>query len=274
MQRLSVSQFSSYRWSFFQDVLKFSKMGFNSIGVWRQKVDDFGFEAAADLLFEMQMSVSSFSWAGGFTGSDGNSFCLAVDDGIEAVYQAHLVGAKKLIIHPGARNGHTESHAMRLIKTGLRELLPVATDLGIQLLLEPIVTKRNPWSFVHRCHSYRQILDSFCASEVGLAIDLFHVGNNKEFQQELPTYADRIELVQVSDAVRKDGEMARCKLGTGVIPITSWLNMLADHDYSGEFEIELHGMEFEDADYEQLLLQSQAYLSTAASEILSSTSSN
>ena len=146
MQRLSIHQFTSFRWSFFQDVIKYSSLGFDSIGHWRSKVEDYGIEESAQLLFEMQMSVSSLSWAGGFTGSDGKSFKLAVEDAIEAIYQAHSFGAGKLIVHPGGRNSHTESHAIRLLKTAVTELAPIANDLGVQLLLEPNCSKRNPWT--------------------------------------------------------------------------------------------------------------------------------
>ena len=147
MQRLSIHQFTSFRWSFFQDVIKYSSLGFDSIGLWRSKVEDYGIEESAQLLFEMQMSVSSLSWAGGFTGSDGKSFKLAVEDAIEAIYQAHLFGAGKLIVHPGGRNSHTESHAIRLLKTAVTELAPIANDLGVQLLLEPNCSK--PVSYTH-----------------------------------------------------------------------------------------------------------------------------
>ncbi len=273
-QRLSVSQFSSFRWSFFQDVIKYSKLGFQSIGLWRQKVDEFGFDEAADLLFEMRMNVSSISWAGGFTGSEGNSYKLAVEDAIDAIHQAHLVGAKNLIVHPGGRNGHTETHALRLVKSGLREILPLAQDFGVQLLVEPNIKARNPWSFINSCDTYLHLLDNFGDSELGLVLDLFHIGNDQDFLKKLPLYANRIELVQIADATYRNHERVRCPLGQGNIPINHWLNLLSDCDYCGDFEIELHGFEFENAVYENLLEQSQNFLAATGSGILSSTSSN
>lgn len=269
MRRLSIHEFSSFKWSFFQDVIKYASLGFDSIGLWRSKVSDFGFEEAADLLFEMQMSVSSMSWAGGFTGSEGNTFNLAVEDGIEAVYQSHMVGADKLIIQPGGRNGHTDSHATRLVKTGLREMVPVAQDLGIQLLLEPVDQPRNPWNFMNRPENYIRLLDEFADCEVGLVLDLFHVCRTDSFRQSIEKFANRINLVQLSDGRFRQNEFVRCPLGNGTIPVNSWLSLLEEYGYDGQFEIELYGYEFENQQYQNVIESCQSFLANCDSKILS-----
>ena len=104
LERLSVSEFTTHRWNFCQDVVRYAAEGINQIGIWRTKMDDFDREEAVDLLFEMKMNVSSVHWAGGFTGADGRKFVDAVDDGIGAVQLAAQVGADCLIVHPGAQN--------------------------------------------------------------------------------------------------------------------------------------------------------------------------
>lgn len=253
MHQLSVSEFSSYRWSFFQDIVKFANLGFNSVGLWRSKVADFGFEKAAELIDEMQISVSSLSWAGGFTGSEGTSHRDAIEDAIEAVYQAHMVGADKLIVHPGARNGHTETHAMRLLKQALNEITPIACDLEVTLLLEPTVAVKSPWSFISSIGNYAEILSEYPKSELGLVLDLFHIGCNQEMATQIPNLIDRIKLVQLADGRFNAGEFSRCELGQGIIPIEGWMESLANYEYEGDFEIELHGYEFENTDYATVL---------------------
>ena len=119
--RVSICQFSTYRWSFYEDVIRYSTLGFESMGLWRQKIDDFGRSAAIDLLYENKMSVSSVHWAGGFTG-DGRTFSDSIEDAIESIHLASQVDADCLIIHPGSRNGHTTSNATRLMKSALSQL--------------------------------------------------------------------------------------------------------------------------------------------------------
>ena len=268
---ISVSQFSSFRWSFFQDVVKYASLGFGSMGIWRQKAHDFGFDSAADLLFEMQMKVSSLSWAGGFTGSEGNSFKLALEDGVDAVHEAYRLGADKLIVHAGSRNSHTHSHAQRLISTGLKEMLPVAQDFGVQLLLEPVIAEGNPWNFMKDLHAYLDLIEGFGEQEVGLVLDLFSVGNEDDFSQMLPTYAKRVSLVQIADRTQHNGEIVRCDLGAGSVPINDWIESLLENGYSGDFEIELHGPQFENSQYEETISRSRNGLSRMIQQVAAST---
>ena len=60
MFRLSVSQFCSYRWSLFQDIVRYSKCGITGIGLWRRKLEDFGHDEAIDLLDEMLSQLNGY----------------------------------------------------------------------------------------------------------------------------------------------------------------------------------------------------------------------
>ena len=249
MHRLSISEFSSYRWPLFQEVIRFASAGVQRIGLWRSKVDEFGYEAAADLLYEMRMKPSSLSWAGGFTGGDGTPYTLAIDDALQAVYQAHMVGADKLIVYPGSRNGHTDRHAMRLVTKGIETILPQAIDLGVKLVIEPVLSKNNSFSFVQRPDDYLHLVHQFDGEHVGLALDLFHVGRNLEMMANFDRFADRVSLVQLADARFCNGKWIRCRLGKGVVPLRQWLKLLNYSGYSGDFEVELLGSDFADQDY-------------------------
>ena len=213
MHRLSISEFSSYRWPLFEEVVRYASAGIERIGLWRSKVDEFGYEAAADLLYEMKMSPSSLSWAGGFTGGDGTPHTLAVEDALQAVYEAHMVGADKLILYPGSRNGHTDRHAMRLFTNGVESILPQAIDLGVKLVIEPVLSRNNQFSFMHRPDNYLNFVNQFDSEHVGLVLDLFHVVRNLEMMANFGQFADRISLVQLSDAKFRGGKWLRCPLG-------------------------------------------------------------
>jgi len=118
LRDISVNEFSTLRWNFQEDVVKYASQGINKIGISRDKVSDFGVEAAVDLLFEMKMAVSSVNWAGGFTGSDGRSFVDSVEDAKEAIQFAGLVDADCLVLHSGGMNGHTDLCARSIVTRG------------------------------------------------------------------------------------------------------------------------------------------------------------
>ena len=44
MSRLSINELTTYRWSFEEDVTRYKAAGIAGIGVWRQKLADFGEE--------------------------------------------------------------------------------------------------------------------------------------------------------------------------------------------------------------------------------------
>src|SRR4051794_35720367 len=80
MTRLSMNELTTFRWSFEQDVAQYLAAGFGAIGVWRQKLSDYGEEKGIELLAESGLQVSNLLWAGGFTGSDGRTFRESIED--------------------------------------------------------------------------------------------------------------------------------------------------------------------------------------------------
>ena len=88
MTRLAVSEMTTFRWSFEEDVQHYSEAGIEAIGIWRQKLSDFGEEKGIELLRDSGLKVSSLMWAGGFTGSDGRSYKESVADARDAIQVA------------------------------------------------------------------------------------------------------------------------------------------------------------------------------------------
>lgn len=262
MRRISVCQCSSFRWTFLEDVVRYSTQGFQSIGLWRRKVEDIGAAAAIDLLYEMKMSVSSVHWAGGFTG-DGQSFACSIEDAIEAIQLASRTNASCLILHPGSRNGHTTSHALRLFESAIKTLVPIAADYGVKLALEPIPGKRHtPFTFVEAFEDTLAILDRYSTRHLGLVLDLHHVGFDPQIFERLNQFVNRIELVQLADRNLTESHTHRLPLGQGELPIDAWLSKLQQLGYAGQFELEVHGRGMEGIDYFSLLQATNEYFET------------
>lgn len=262
MERFSISQLSSMRWSFYQDVVSCAAAGFSSLGVWRQKLDDCDLFEAADFLHEMQISVSSLHWAGGFTGGNAMTFPEAIKDTEQAIRQASLLEAGCLVIHPGCRNGHTFSHACRLLRKALNELVPVAEDYGIRLVLElmPCRTAASDWTFLETgCHVL-DLIDDYPEDRLGLVVDLFHVGLNSEVFENLANFIHRTALVQIADRkVNPTHADQRLLAGTGEVPLRKWLSRISELGYQGQYEFELHGHAIAKFGYKQRLDRSYEF---------------
>lgn len=259
MAQLAMNEMTTYRWSFEQDVTQYRAVGVPAIGVWRQKVSDFGEEKAVELLQESGLKVSSLLWAGGFTGSEGRSFKESLDDAREAIRLAGEMGAGCLIVYSGARAGHTVNHARRILKSALIELAPLADELGVALAIEPMhAACAADWTFLTDLEQTLATLDEVGSPAVKLCFDAYHLGLAPDVVERIPQIASRLALVQLGDAKSPPQEEAhRCPLGEGIIPLPEIVAALHDAGYDGFFEVELMGEEIEAADYNELLVQSK-----------------
>lgn len=262
MRQISVSQFTTYHWTFEEDLLRYQTLGYDSIGIWRRKIDDFGHRNAIDMLYDSSLTVSSLNWAGGFTGSDGRSYIDAIDDAVDAISLASKLNAETLIVHPGARNNHTNTHAFRLLESALAQLTPIAEDYGVKLSIELIPGfVESPWTFVHSFSQIDQLLNSFASEQLGLVLDLYHAGLNQPTLDRLEQFADRINLVQLSDRIDSAiVEENRLLPGQGSVDLAAWITKLDALDYTGPIELEVHGVGVEGIDYFERLDLSYDYL--------------
>lgn len=233
---LGISQLSSLRTSFFQDVIRSAAAGCTSIGIWRNKVDELGIEEAVDLVFEMKLTVSSLSWCGGFTGSEGGSFAMQIDDALESIEQAAAFRAGCLLVQPGALNGHIQRHARRLLEDAFKILLPVAEDYGVRLALEPM--RASSWTLLNGLEETVQFVEQFPKSQVGLVWDLGHLGMDPSAFERLPQLIDRVAVVQLADQHSANNRTGRCRLGEGQAPLGKWLTQFGKAGYRGSWEIE------------------------------------
>jgi sugar phosphate isomerase/epimerase len=242
MVRFSISEFSTYRWSLEQEVSEFSRRGIQNIGVWRTKFSDFDPDYAADLLYLNDLRVSSLSWAGGFTGSCGMSHEQAIADGMQAIRTAARIGAECLILHPGSRGNHTRRHSRRLFSRAIERLLPVAADFGVTLAMEAMSRQQaESWTVFDSEDEALAFAREYLPQELGLVLDLFHVGTSSSVFEALPDFVPRLCLVQLSDRRKYGSGICRSRPGTGSLPIQDWFNRLEDHGYRGLYEIEVYG---------------------------------
>ncbi len=252
---LSVNEATTFRWTFEEDVSHYLEEEIPAIGVWRQKLSDYGEEKAAELLQETGMKVSHLFWAGGFTGSDGRTFRASLEDAEEALRIAASLKAQSLIVYSGARAGHTHNHARRLFREALLELAPLAAELGVALAIEPMHPGcAAEFTFVTSLDDLRNLLDAVNHEQVKFVLDTYHLGWDPQLVSRLPELVPRLALVQLGDGrVVPRGEQDRCRLGDGVLPLREIVDALAAAGYNGFYDVELLGEELEHAEYRDLL---------------------
>ncbi len=261
MNTVSISQLSTLRWNFQDDAHAYASRGFQGIGIYRPKLEDVGVDRAMDLLAECSLSATSLSWAGGFTGSDGRAVNEAISDAMSAVRDAANLQADTLILLVGGRNNHIRTHARRTVCDAIKQVAVIAEEFGVQLSIEPFHRGcGSEWSFVNDIESTLQIIETVDNPQLGLALDTYHV-MDEEVVAWLPDIVGHVNLVQLGDARHSPvGEMNRCLLGTGCVPLRKILATLDENGYTGPLEVELIGEDVESVSYDELLDHTRKYI--------------
>ncbi len=261
MVRLSMNEMTTYRWPFEQDVAFYEQVGLQSIGVWRQKLSDYGDEDGIDLLFRSGLHVSNLYWAGGFTGSDGRTFRESLEDAEDALRLAAAMEADCLVVYSGARNGHTRKHCRRIVKSALKELVPLAVALEVTLALKPMHAGcAEGWTFLTDLGETLDLLADIDSPQAKLAFDTYHLCHKQAAVDGIPDLVSHIGIVCLGDAKRPpEGEQNRCRLGEGRLPLQEIVDALMDCGYSGYFDVKLVGEDVETASYGQIVHHSKRF---------------
>jgi sugar phosphate isomerase/epimerase len=243
MPRISINEMTTYHWSLLEDVSGYHSAGVKSIGVWRRKLCDFGEERGVELLRESGLAVSSFSSAGGFTGSDGQTFREAVDDALDAVRLAAEMQAECLVVVTGGRAGHTLNHARRILRDALWEIGDAAGRAGLSIALQPV--HRRPverWSFLTTLEATLDMLAWCDHPRVGMVFDFFHLWREPELYRRVPQALPWIKIAALCDArAPACGDEDRCLPGQGQLPVVEIITALEASGYRGVYDVQLLG---------------------------------
>ncbi len=105
------------------------------------------------------------------------------------------------------------------------------------------------------------ILSEVGSRNIGLVLDTYHLGIDEELADWLPDVIPYLQLVQLGDARHSPlGEMNRCLLGDGNVPIKQIIELLAAGGYDRWLEVELLGADVERLEYEEVLDHSLTFL--------------
>jgi sugar phosphate isomerase/epimerase len=259
--RLSVNHLTTLAWDLDDELVAYHREGFRAIGMWRPKLSSFGEERAAELLHELGISVSSLSWAGGFTGTNRWSFEDSLADARAAIKQAALVGAECLAIVSGPRDGHIDTHARRLITDALSVLAPEAAEAGVTLALQPMRPAfARSWTFLHALDETLDVIRN-AGQGLKIAFDVYHLCHERRLVGRIPELAPHVAVVQLCDSpatARGDRRM----LGDGEVPLSAVVQAFDEAGYAGYYELAAWSRSLWQRDYSELLRECRARFDT------------
>ncbi|HID22180.1 MAG TPA: sugar phosphate isomerase/epimerase [Planctomycetaceae bacterium] len=261
---ISMNQTTTRRWTLQQDVLYYQEMEIDAIGVWRPKLAALGEDEAIEFLRDSGMKVTSVSWAGGFTGTNGYTFQEVLDDARHAIQTAERLKADCVVIISGPRNSHIKSHMYCLLVEALRELADCAAAAGVMLALKPMHRRyARDWTFVNTLDQTLDVLGRVAHPAVGIALNTHHLWQEPGLLDRIPEIVPLLATVQLSDwRERPTSDNDHCLLGAGQAPLPEIIHALLQNGYDGYFDVEIWSERLWSTSYFELIRACLSYLRT------------
>jgi sugar phosphate isomerase/epimerase len=274
--RFSVSQMTTLRASFEEDLSARQLAGVTAIGLWRKKIDEVGESVAVEAVQKSGLDVTTLSYAGGFSGSAGLSFREALEDGYDALFTAAAVGARTLIVSPGGRARYTARHEFRLVTQAIRELSFVAEELDVQIAVMPRTARHaGRWTSLHSLEQAIALCDATGRSNVGVVYDTFYLAEDGAALSIAEKCVERIFVLQLNDALDSSGlEYAQCVPGAGNLPVRETIQSLYGNGFSGDVDVQIFAEEIWKQDVNDTLADCQRQVSSMLRSCLAEASTS
>ncbi|MFB6769099.1 sugar phosphate isomerase/epimerase family protein [Streptomyces sp. NPDC056337] len=222
-------------------------LGIGNVGLWREPVQAYGVEAAAKLVRDAGLTVTTLCRGGFLTAVDPEARAAALADNRRAVDEAAALGTDTLVlVSGGLPAGHKDLRAAReRIADALTELAPYAEQHGVRLAIEPL----HPMYASDRCvvSTLAQALDlaeRFPAHQVGVTVDTYHIWWDDRAPEQIARAGagGRIHTFQLADWTTPlpEGVLnGRGQIGDGAIDMREWKGYVEAAGYTGAIEVEL-----------------------------------
>ncbi|MFE1752846.1 sugar phosphate isomerase/epimerase family protein [Streptomyces anandii] len=242
------------------------ELGVPGVGLWREPVREYGVEAAAELVRDAGLRVTTLCRGGFLTATDPDARKAALADNRRAVDEAAALGTDTLVLVSGGLPAGSRDlrGARERIADALAELGPYAGEMGVKLAIEPL----HPMYAADRCvvSTLAQALDlaeRFPAHQVGVTVDTYHVwwDDTAPAQIARAGAAGRIHTFQLADWTTPlpAGVLnGRGRIGDGAIDMREWKGYVDAAGYTGAIEVELFNEELWAMDGREVLAQTAA----------------
>jgi sugar phosphate isomerase/epimerase len=223
------------------------ELGVGGVGLWREPVRAYGVDAAAKLVRDAGLTVTTLCRGGFLTAIDPAERAGALDDNRAAIDEAAALGTDTLVlVSGGLPAGSRDLHGAReRIADALAVLGPYAAERGVRLAIEPL----HPMYAADRCvvSTLAQALDlaeRFPADQVGVTVDTYHIWGDDRAPEQIARAGagGRIHTFQLADWTTPlpAGVLnGRGQIGDGAIDMRQWKGYVEAAGYSGPIEVEL-----------------------------------
>jgi sugar phosphate isomerase/epimerase len=245
--RLSVSQITTFRSSFADDVRDYAAAGLDGIGIWELKLPAGG-DAEALELFEAS-GLDSASAVPGVPSILPLPLLGGPEDPAERV-EAFCAGLERLapfrpagvVCLTGTGEGRDPEEARTIVVAGLRTIAYEAERLGLRIALEPYQrVDGGLWTIATTIQEAAALIEEAGNPRaLGLQFDIWHLWNTSTLWADIEGELHRFGGVHVCDCREPTRSWAdRMLPGDGVADVPVILRALDDAGWDGLYDIEI-----------------------------------
>ena len=252
--RLSINQ-ATLKYADLETAVRVTaQAGVQSIGLWREPVNEVGLARAARMLADSGLRFSTHCRGGFFTLPEGSERRAALDDNRRAIDEAATLAAAGapgsqailVLVVGGLPEGSRDLIGARAqVRAALEELAPAAQAAGVTLAIEPLHPMYcSDRAVVSTLGQALDLADGFAPEVVGVTVDTFHIWWDPQVLEQIERAGreGRIATYQVCDwktPLAADVLLSRHYPGDGVIDFGPMTRAVLATGYDRDIEVEL-----------------------------------
>lgn len=256
LQRLSLNQATTEKWSVREAVEGCVRHGIPSIALWRHKIAETGIAESVRLVRDAGLHVSSVCRGGMFPDPSAEERRKKIEDNFRAIEEAAALEADCLVMVVGSSKQVPIIAARQMVEDGLAQIVPYAREHGVKIGLEPLHPMyAGDRSVLNTTAQALTMASAYQVDEVGVVLDTFHIWWDPNVFRDIARCVGRIYGFHVCDWLvpLPDMLLGRGMMGDGVIDNKSFRLAVEKAGYHGPIEVEIFNQELWDSGGDDVL---------------------
>lgn len=243
--------------TFDQDLELWDELGIEHVGLYLDKLEAVGLEAAGEHVRAAGLTVSSIACRG-FDLADRATWGARRRALDAAVDVAAGVGAGCLFITAGAPGPLDFDEAVHALEAAVGPVRQRAAEIGVAIAIENSNPMRRDVGFVHTLADAVEVARRL---DLGLVVEVTNCWFERQLDRTIAEGVDTFRVVQLSDYVVGDTTASeRAVPGDGDIPLARLVRATLEVGFAGPFELEMLGPRIEAEGYGKAIPRALAAL--------------
>ena len=258
LSRLCIHTITTKPWSFDRALEEYVSHGVEGISIWQNVVEEFGTQKVAQLLEQYPIEVVSYVRGGFFPASTVEKRQKAIENNKLLIAEAAAINAPLLVLVCGAEPSQSLSVSRSQIQQGIEALIPMASELGVKLAIEPLhpmyADTRSAINTLAQANTMAESIDSDC---VGIAVDVYHLWWDEMLEKEIKRCGQNgnLDAFHICDWKVHPHDMLndRGLMGEGCINIKQIRSWVEEAGFTGFNEVEIFSTKYWEMDQSAFL---------------------